>query len=65
MNPFETTDNGNYKVVQPADGMEPDEMSVRIENHVFYLRDYAGKNIESRVCPDVLVYREMEEVVID
>jgi len=65
MNPFETTDNGNYRIVQPADEMEPDEMSVTVGNRRWHLYDYAGKDVMSRIGPDVLVYREVEEVVID
>jgi hypothetical protein len=64
MNPFQQTDNGNYRVVQPADGMTPDEMSVTVGNRRYHLYDYAGKDHESRIAPDVLVYREMEEIVI-
>jgi len=62
MNPFETTEDGFYRVIQPAEGMEPDELAVRLGDRTFRLSDYAGKDVESRIHPDVLVYRECEVI---
>ncbi len=58
--PFETTENGHYRVVQPSEGLAPDELTVEVGGREFHLSDYAGKDIKSRVRPDVLVYRELE-----
>lgn len=58
--PFEATDNGFYRVVQPAEGMEPDCLTIGLEGHTWRLSGYAGKAVESRVGPDVLVYSDVE-----
>jgi len=54
---FETTESGEYLVNAPADGMEPDEVSVTLDGIEYRLHGYAGKDINSNVHADVLAYK--------
>lgn len=58
--PFETNGDGDYIVMTPADGMEPDEMIVTVMNTRYKLSGYAGKERSSVVHPDVLAYSRCE-----
>lgn len=56
--PFETNNRGQYLVIEPAEGMHPDSIQFEFHKVTYELRDYAGREIESRVQPDVLAYEE-------
>lgn len=60
--PFETTENGFYRVTEPVEGMEPDLITIRLDGRTFRLSDFAGKDVESHVLPNVLVYRDCEVI---
>jgi hypothetical protein len=60
--PFETNDRGQYLVIAPADDMEPDSIRLQFHNLTYELSDYAGREIDSHVHPDVLAYEECNVV---
>jgi hypothetical protein len=60
--PFEVTDAGYYRVIQPLWGVEPESMSVTIDGTQYRLSGYIGKDTQSKVRPDVLVYEFCEQV---
>lgn len=63
--PFEQTESGNYRILPPSDGMEPDQIDVTVDGTVYRLSGYVGKDASSNILPDVLVYEfcTTEEVV--
>jgi hypothetical protein len=56
--PFETNDCGQYLVLEPAEGMRPDSIQLEFHDVTYELRDFVGRETESRVHPDVLAYDE-------
>jgi len=58
--PFDETDAGKYRVVEPLDGATPNEISLTFGETTYTLSGYVGKDIQSKVRADVLVYDQLE-----
>jgi len=58
--PFDETDAENYRVVEPLDGATPNEITLTFGERTFTLSGYLGKDIQSKVRADVLVYERLE-----
>lgn len=60
--PFEETDAGNYRVIEPLDGAEPESLCVTLHGTTYRLHGYLGRDIRSKVRAAVLVYENLEVV---
>ena len=56
----DSEDSGLYRVVEPVEGLEPEEVSFVIDGTRYTYHDYVGKEYSSRVIPEVLCYKERE-----
>jgi HSP20 family molecular chaperone IbpA len=64
--PFETTEDGRYRVTAPVSGMAPDSMEITTEGTHYRLSGCCGTTLESQhsqVVPDIIEYSECELVV--
>jgi len=63
--PFETTADGRYLVTEPAEGMEPEQITITIDDVQYRLWGFAGRDIQSHINSDVLVYKFCTTEAID
>jgi len=60
--PFETTEDGLYRVTQPLEGAKPDSIQLTLDGSTYRLSEYRGRDVLSRVNPDILVYANCDVI---
>lgn len=55
--PFETTSEGEYLVIEPTEGIEPENMEVTVSGTTYHVEGLVGKDVTSNVFPEVLCYK--------
>lgn len=59
-----TLDEDEFHVLQPAEDVEPEAMSITVDGVRYRFSDYQGKATRSRIYAEVLVYGTCEIVEV-